>query len=352
MPLTPNPFLSLINHYVMAQRARGLARSSIKTWGAWLRSLARYLDSGDGTQADLADFTTQGLSQWMLALSEAGKRPRTRLSARSAVVSFGDWLVSEQALRTNPAAGLARPKLDAARRDLCSDEEIRDLLDACDRLPSLRRAALARCAISLLVYTACRRNELLALQVGDVNQADQSVLIRNGKGSKARTIYPATDALAAVAGWMRVRGTCNHTYLLDFDHSRRLGDAGLRTLLADVKAVAGLRGHTNILPHSIRHSTATRLMNQGATIEQIRIFLGHSDLATTSLYLHATEAGLRGLAEKGALPAQAPEPAAPVDVTPERRPSTVIMPGVRPVAAWRAPRPISRERKRKLLQRG
>lgn len=289
---SPHLILPLIARYREAMRARGLSRAGMKTWCAWLRTYQRFA----GSDSDLRDFHIDPLKSWLLALSNRGLRPRTRRSAIAALRSFGDWLVREGMLATNPALGLVPPKLDAARRELCTDDEVRALLDACDRLASLRRAALGRCVMQILACAALRRCELLALQVGDVNQSDQSITVRSGKGAKARTLFPHPDCLASVRVWMRERGECRHAFLLDFDHSRRLGDQGLRSLLEEIKAAAGLRGARNVLPHSIRHNCASRLLARHVDLESIRVFLGHSDISTTAVYLHTSEQRLRAIA--------------------------------------------------------
>jgi integrase len=81
----------------------------------------------------------------------------------------------------------------------------------------------------------------------------------------------------------------------------------LQTLLAQVRAVAGLKEAAHIQPHSLRHAAATRLLRNGANLRDIQAFLGHSDLTTTAVYLHSDEESQRKMAELGALQPAAPE---------------------------------------------
>jgi site-specific recombinase XerD len=74
-------------------------------------------------------------------------------------------------------------------------------------------------------------------------------------------------------------------------------DNGLHNLIEALKATAGLRDHANILPHSLRHACATRLMRNGADIRSIQAFLGHSQMTTTAQYLHTDEERLRDISE-------------------------------------------------------
>ena len=86
-------------------------------------------------------------------------------------------------------------------------------------------------------------------------------------------------------------------WLWMFDKSRKYKDNGLRSLLEDVKSVAGYGGAANIKFHSIRHRFATRIMEGGASIKQVQSCLGHAHPATTFTYLHLQEDGAKVMSQ-------------------------------------------------------
>jgi len=189
------------------------------------------------------------------------------------------------------------PKKDAAKRLLVTDEEVNQLLQACERQKDPRIVALSRALVSVLVYTGLRREELLTLHVSDVQFDDKSILVRSGKGGKSRTVYPHPDCLTALREWIALRPKdCKHTFLWARDSSRRIYDEGCMSILETVKAIAGLADHVNIKPHSLRHNYATRLLKNGADLRSIQSALGHAQLTTTAIYLHLTEQQARGTA--------------------------------------------------------
>lgn len=287
---------SLIDQFCAHLAAGGYSPRTINTWRPLLRAYARYM----GEDAVPESLTHASMRRYLESRSAAGLRPRTVRSVRLALAAWGRWLVSERILPANPADGLPSPKLDAARRDLVTDEEMRDLLAACDRVSPLRRSALARAVVSVLVYCGLRRSELLALYPEDVSLPEHRVLVRSGKGQKSRIVYACQDCMDAIRQYLRLRGYCTHPYLWD-QGGRRLGQSGLKTLLEEVKAIAGYRGARNILPHSIRHNAATRYLQRTGDIDATRAFLGHSSIATTQVYLHTSEERQRDLAEATSL---------------------------------------------------
>jgi site-specific recombinase XerD len=178
-------------------------------------------------------------------------------------------------------------------------------LDACERQSKPRQVALSRALLSVLIYAGLRREELLCLYVSDVNFSEKSILVRSGKGSKSRKVFPCEECLTAVREWLAFRpNNCTHEYLWARDRSRRMYEYGLVATLEQVKAIAGLADHDNIKPHSLRHNFATRLLRNGADVRSIQSALGHSNLATTSIYLHVDEERLKEVAHLSSLKPQ------------------------------------------------
>jgi site-specific recombinase XerD len=235
-------------------------------------------------------------------MCERGKRPRTVRSAFNPIRGLGEYLVQQGVLTENPSLKVTMPKKDAAIRRVVTDEEVTQLLEACERQRSDKQVALSRALLSVLVYGGLRRQELLDLHLSDVNLEEGSILVRSGKGSKSRKVFVYRECRDAVREWLNFRpAQTDHDYLWAYDRTRRISEDGLREVVETVKAIAGLRSHKDIVPHSLRHNCATRLMKNGADVRSIQAFLGHSSINTTQMYLHVSEEQLRGIADLGAL---------------------------------------------------
>ncbi len=282
---------------------QGAAPTTIKAYQARLHNFQNWLTENGYPNATLDAFNVPTLRRFLYHLGGKGLRPRTIRGFFNPIRSLGAFLVANEALTENPAVKVGLPKKDAALRETVSEEEIRQLLDACERRRNPQQIALARALFSVLIFAGVRRSECLDLKLDDVNLSDGSLLVRNGKGNKSRRVFLCADACSALREWLVLRPKdCTHSYIFAFDRNRRIHHDGLRTLLEEIKAIAGLAGHENIKPHSLRHAAATRLLRNGADIRSIQSFLGHTNLQTTAVYLHSDEERQRDIRELSALP--------------------------------------------------
>ena len=199
------------------------------------------------------------------------------------------------------------------------------LLEACTRLRTPRRAALAKGILSVLIFAGLRATETLDLELGDVSFDRKTITVRQGKGQKARTVYPSDDTMVALREWIAVRGhkTIKTPYLFANDPNRRMAYNGLLGMRHERKLIAGYADRDHIKPHALRRAFATRLMENGASIRTIQSALGHSDANTTFVYLATSNDAAKPMSELAALkstpaveppaspPAPSPTPAKP-----------------------------------------
>lgn len=285
-----------VNHITHERR---LAKTTTVTgYASYLRQLLRWLEANGYPNPTLDAFTVPVLRRYLYYLSAEGLRPRTIRGRFHPITGLGAFLVENGILETNPSKALTMPKKDAARRTMVTEEEAFALLDACERLPNARKITLARAVFCIFVFGGLRRTELLDLRVGDVNLPEKRLLVRNGKGSKSRTVYLGERSLTAIREWLILRPKdVSHDYLFMADRSRRLAELGLVRLFDAVKRAAGFVERTHIQPHSIRHQFASRLLAKGADVKSIQAALGHAHLSTTAIYLHLSEQQAKGVAD-------------------------------------------------------
>jgi len=288
-----NLYRAIEDYLLFIRHEQGVSSATFKGYRAQLRHFHRWLIENGYPNPGITDYTTPVLRRFLHYLAGKELRPRTIRSYFHPLTGLGRFLMANSLLTENPAKGLTLPKNDAAQRLTVSDEEIRQLLIACERQRHPRRIALCRAVLAVLVYGGLRRQELCDLRVTDADMQEKSLLVRCGKGSKSRKVFLCDDAVTALKEWIALRPKAKHDYLFAYDVNRRLCHKGLYTLIEDVKAIAGFAGRENIKPHSLRHAAATRLLRNGADIRSIQAFLGHTQLSTTAIYLHTDEERLR-----------------------------------------------------------
>jgi integrase/recombinase XerD len=217
----------------------------------------------------------------------------------NAVRALYAYLVTMGATSENPGLDVKMPKKDAATRQLVTDDDLVKLLSAAEQQRTEFRVLRDKALLSVLIFCGLRRQELLDLTVRCVNLEGKCLLVQQGKGKKSRTIYPCRECLEALRDWLAFRATLKlpHDSLFVTMTRQRIGRTTFANTIEDIKAIAGFRGDPRIKPHSIRHAAATRLMRNGADIKSIQIWLGHSSLNTTAIYLHTDEDRARELSE-------------------------------------------------------
>jgi site-specific recombinase XerD len=266
-------------------------RSKCKLFAGWLK------DQGfDDPPVD--EITETMIRRHIYAQSTRKLRPRTIRCSLCAIRSLFRYLVEEGAVAENPAEKVAMPKKDAAQRRLVDSETLEKLMEATQRQHSDFRCLRDGALLGVLVYCALRRQEVLDLKVSDVNVADKSLIVQQGKGRKQRLVSLCPEVLAALREWLPVRERqgCKHDYLFTTEWRRRVGQNTLAKILEQIKAIAGLKNDPRIKPHSIRHACATRIHHNGADVVSIQKFLGHSDPKTTLIYLHTDDDRVRSIA--------------------------------------------------------
>jgi site-specific recombinase XerD len=275
--------------------------------------------------ATLSDLSARALAAFISRLGD-NHRPRTVAVHLAALRSFCDFLVGTGAISVNPAAKIKAPRLDLPRRETPTAAQVWAMFDATDRIHHAYRRHLARAVVSVLAYGALRRSELLALHLGDVDMAADCLYVRHGKGNRARIVHPGAECMRAIEDYLRLRPDCHLTHLFLLRKGFYVGDDGLRTLLCEIAAIAGLPGCKALLPHGLRHFCATNLLRNGADIEDIREFLGHADVTVTAVYLHSGMDRMRNVvAAMTTIPRPTPPPDPhPAPPAPPRSPLRLV----------------------------
>jgi integrase/recombinase XerD len=164
------------------------------------------------------------------------------------------------------------PKKENKLPEVLTKEEIKMLIDTLDNEKS-------RLIVSLLYSSGLRVSELVNLKVSDINFAENTGWVRKGKGSKDR-LFAMSESLSKDLGeYLKGR---NNVYL--FSQEKPLTTRNIQKIIYKVRKKANI--NKKITPHTLRHSFATHLLEQGTDIRIIQSMLGHASLSTTQVYTH------------------------------------------------------------------
>ena len=289
-----NQYLDLFLNYLLVEK--GLSKNSLDSYG---RDMVRYLDFLEGRGCvDPSGVRSVDVADFLASLKERGLAPRSRARALSSVRMFHRFLLVEGYAEVNPTAIIEAPKTVAKLPQVLTGREVEALLAAPgdDSTIDIRDRAM----LELLYATGLRVSELVGLGLRDVN-VTAGYLMAFGKGGKERLVPMGESACAAVSRYlsdtrpaMDRDGANRHLFLT------RLGDGMTRQAFWNIikkRALeAGVR--KNISPHTLRHSFATHLLENGADLRSVQTMLGHADLSTTQIYTHVTRERLKRLHEQ------------------------------------------------------
>lgn len=284
-----NAYLDLFLGYLTVEK--GLTRNTLE---AYSRDIARYLDYLERLRiTDPATIIPLQVAGFITSLKEEGLAPRSRARTLSALRMFHRFLVREGYCTTNPTAIIESPRTVRTLPKVLSAREVEALLagPTGDEATEVRDRAM----LELLYATGLRVSELVALRVRDVN-LDAGYLLTTGKGEKERLVPLGDAARDAVLDYLRqVRCTQDPSGENPYLFLTRLRDRMTRQAFWNIikkRAVAaGIR--KSISPHTLRHSFATHLLENGADLRSVQMMLGHADLATTQIYTHITRERLK-----------------------------------------------------------
>lgn len=202
--------------------------------------------------------------------------------------SFFGFLISEAVIKDDPTRTLASPKTKRSLPVTLTHEEVEELLLSAKEFGKTPKNYRSSAMLELLYATGMRVSELVQLDISDVNLDDSYVLCR-GKGLKERMIpiYPKAVEILKIylekgRPLLGLRKESNALFLNQ--RGDRLTRQGFWLILNKIADHAGIT--RKISPHSLRHSFATHLLNNGAALRYVQEMLGHASIATTQIYTH------------------------------------------------------------------
>lgn len=233
-------------------------------------------------QKNYTDMTVSDLRYFLAYEKSRGVSNRTLENTRVHISAFFTWLLDEELINKNPCRPIAPIRFTKEVKLPFSAVEIDAIRLACKNKKE-------RAIIEFLLASGVRVSELCSIRIGDVNFDTLSVIVREGKGSKQRTVYINELASKHLVEYLIDRNVSGD-YLFYNKKREKLNPGGVRFLLKEIENRAGIN---NVHPHRFRRTFATGLANRGMDIQEIGKLLGHANLNTTLTYIYSSEEKIR-----------------------------------------------------------
>jgi integrase/recombinase XerD len=261
---------------------KGLSQNTID---AYRRDLENFADvTGKNS---LSEIDRMIINSYVRELRERKLAPTSIIRKVASLRGFFKWATSTGILDKNPAATLEQPKVPKRLPKVVSVKEIEELLHS-------NLTPVQHTIMELLYSCGLRVSELVNLKISDIDLSSKYVRCF-GKGSKERIIPIGDTAKNIVKAYLPQRDLLIKKYNLDTKRLLILDNGRLITR-QDVYSFIHEQGkliHKNISPHTLRHSFATHLLENGADLRIVQELLGHSDVSTTQLYTHISKKRLK-----------------------------------------------------------
>ncbi|ALS00595.1 recombinase XerD [Enterococcus silesiacus] len=273
-------------HYLQIER--GL---SLNTRKSYERDLYKYI----------AFLIEQKIDSWQLIdryiimeylqiLHNENNSSATIIRMISSLRGFHQFLRQEQITDHDPMQHIDSPKKAQKLPSTLSVEEVTLLIETPDTTKPL--GVRNRTILEVMYATGLRVTELVDLKIGDLHLA-MGLLQTIGKGDKERIIPLGDYAIQWIEKYLEearpflIKKNQNETHLFVNHHGKPLSRQGVWKNLKQIVQAAGI--NKNITPHTLRHSFATHLLENGADLRIVQELLGHADISTTQIYTHITK---------------------------------------------------------------
>ncbi len=286
---------------------KGFSQNTCDAYRNDLSQFSEFLDrngGGPGASKDSFDWKRvdlDTLNQYITDLKDRkGYRNATTARKVASVKSFFGFMAENGIVTEDPTESLGTPKVGRSLPKYLTEDEINKLLKVSYK-PGTNEGQRDAVIMELLYATGLRVGELVSLNVGDVN-VEESYIRCLGKGSKERIVHLYPKALQELTKYMKssrrvMLGSRKQEPALFINHrGERLTRQWVWSILKNYAQAAGIK--SSITPHTLRHSFATHLLQNGASLRHVQELLGHSSISTTQVYTHLTSPYVREEYEK------------------------------------------------------
>jgi|SRR5690625_42769 len=280
-------------HYLYIER--GLAHNTLEAYKRDLRQYYQFIKKVV-QKTSWEAVRRSDIMGFLNTLHEEGKSHATIARVISSIRSFHQFLNREQWTSRDVSIHIETPKRPRSLPEVLSIKEVEQLLSVPRQtLLDFRNKAM----LEMLYATGLRVTELISLKVSDLHLTMGFVQCV-GKGEKERIVPLGNAAKKAVEDYLyyarnQLIKRQKHHILFVNQHGRPLSRQGFWKILRTIARDVGIK--KKITPHTLRHSFATHLLENGADLRAVQEMLGHSDISTTQIYTHVTRTRLKDMYE-------------------------------------------------------
>lgn len=273
-------------------------KSSANTLSSYLRDIRQLGDYlSTHTDCGYTSADEEVLGEYVSWLKGKGKSVATVSRAIASIKSFYAYLVNEGIVETNPSGVLVPDKTTQKLPQVLTSREVELLLEQPECVDA--KGYRDRAMLELLYATGIRVSELISLDITDISLAAGIITCHGRDHDRAIPLYPAAiKALSEYTEFVRPQmiATPDEKALFVNVSGERMSRQGFWKLIKSYQVKAGIE--KTITPHTLRHSFAAHLLENGADLRSIQEMLGHADISSTQIYSQLVKKQLKDVYNK------------------------------------------------------
>jgi len=273
---------------------KNYSENTVKNYEIDLDEFKVYLDHKQITTFDVDYKEIRGYLEYLSKLKYSKATVSRKISS---LRTFYKFLYKKNKISNNPMPLISNPKKDKKLPKFLFINEVEELLSKPDESIAGLRDHLV---MELLYSTGLRVSELVNIKLSDINENDKTIRIL-GKGSKERIVIYSTVCKDILKKYLqnsrcKIKGSNQTNYLILNLKGTKLSTKSVRNIINKYINQSTIKKH--ISPHTLRHTFATHLLDNGADLKAVQELLGHSDLGSTQIYTHISNERLREVYRK------------------------------------------------------
>ena len=262
---------------------------TIKSYQLDLTDFFEYIESKKINYLTITNHDVRGYLKYLDSCNLKNSTISRRIST---LRTFYNYLVDENIVENNVFHNVKNPKLEKKLPNYLNYNEMEELLESIDI--STTEGLEKRLLIEMFYSTGCRVSEMINVKISDIDFTNKTIRIM-GKGSKERIVYFGDYASKYLDNYLS-KVKCDK-YLFTNKKGEKLTINEVEQIVKDIMKHISIKTH--VTPHTLRHTFATHLLNNGADIKTVQELLGHANLSTTGIYTHVSSDRLKDIYFKG-----------------------------------------------------
>ncbi|MEK6776794.1 MAG: site-specific tyrosine recombinase XerD [bacterium] len=281
-------------HYIRIEK--GLSGNTVAAYQGDLTHFMNFLKDQEIRESRAID--RRAVLSYLIHIKRSGLNVSTVQRRLVSIRMFFRFLIQEGRIKSDPAENIESPKKIQYLPQTLSPGEVESLLHVPD--PDTPLGKRDRTMLEVLYATGLRVSELVSLKIPDIN-LEVGYLITMGKGGKERLVPMGDSAQAWIRDYLlhdrpRILKSRHSDFLFPNRFGKGMSRQGFFKIIKKYAIQTGIR--KKISPHTLRHSFASHLLENGADLRSVQLMLGHSDISTTQIYTHVTKERLKKVFDK------------------------------------------------------